>query len=89
MDMTNPHPDGFCPKCGYAMDPGTCPECGLRVYRSDLAAIPPNLQRIRTRRRVIRFGVVLGVLIIGWYGYRTVNWVKLLPTSTLLYLQGQ
>lgn len=33
-------PSGFCPQCGYRMDPGRCPECGENVPAS----------RIRTRK---------------------------------------
>jgi len=80
-------PSGFCPKCGYAMDPGRCPECGRDVS-------PAALRRGPRWRPVRRFAVwaakravvVVLLTIVGALAWR-VAWVELLPADLLLRLQ--
>lgn len=47
-------PSGYCPHCGYVVDPGECPECGAWVRE-------PASRRPRTwlRRRLMRGGALL------------------------------
>lgn len=52
-------PTGFCPGCGYAIDPGRCPECGREVCRP-LKRPPRSLAW-----RCIRWTLVLGLVAIA------------------------
>ncbi|MGD8452291.1 MAG: hypothetical protein PVJ57_10775 [Phycisphaerae bacterium] len=78
-------PAGYCPKCGYAMDVGQCPECGAEVTARTLARWP----RGYWRRRVIRWGVILVLLVGVSYGgyrlWRSGKWVRWLPNDVLLW----
>lgn len=40
MGDTAYRPAGYCPHCGYALDPGRCPECGSTVAGDELDAAP-------------------------------------------------
>lgn len=57
-------PEGFCPRCGYWIDPGRCPECGLQVTRQRLLATMPRFswRSLRTKR-VLVWAVSLFVLV--------------------------
>jgi hypothetical protein len=44
-------PAGYCPHCGYAIDPGVCPECGKNVAASELDSVPYWVTRDRKLRR--------------------------------------
>ncbi len=35
-------PKGYCPGCGYQIDPGRCSECGLEVSGEQLRGFPPT-----------------------------------------------
>lgn len=52
--MTLEHePAGYCPHCGYRIDPGRCPECGVEVAR-------PVSRSPRSRsHRIMRVGIVI------------------------------
>lgn len=56
-------PAGFCPKCGYRIDPGTCPECGRAVKR-------PWRLHPRVVRRYRRLTILIFLLGLGFAGWR-------------------
>lgn len=60
-------PAGYCPACGYRIDPGVCPECGRSVPRP--ARRPPAT----LRRRVVLGALVLGIGVGGWLAYRNAD----------------
>jgi hypothetical protein len=77
-------PQGYCPGCGYAVDPGTCPECGGVVSEVSLRKFPPH---VVVRRRLRRIGLVLlllGLILGGRYVYLNVNWLQFVPNRLLL-----
>lgn len=67
MSEESYQPAGYCPKCGYAMDPGKCPECGTEVTAKRLSKIT-----LKTRfwRRVRRGAALAVMLALGYGGYR-------------------
>jgi hypothetical protein len=81
-------PVGYCPKCGYPVDPGDCPECGTEVTRWNIKSMPP---RVLLRRR-LRFIVICLICISAPYGmYRAWNdlpWLQWLPDSALLWVES-
>ncbi len=56
-------PAGYCPKCGYRIDPGTCPECGRAVKR-------PWRLHPRVVRRYRRLTILIFLLGLGFAGWR-------------------
>lgn len=54
-------PAGYCPSCGYRMDPGACPECGRVATR-----VRPTHPRVRRRRLLLGLAgfVVLGLTVL-------------------------
>ncbi len=65
----------LCVRCGYRFGGGvtvtanslTCPECG-HVNRLEFASLEParrRLARLRRGRRLVRWGVLLGLLLGG------------------------
>ena len=83
-------PTGYCPKCGYPLDPGRCPECGATVAPDQILSEPLHVHRRRRfRRRVlVALVAVVATVIGGRFLYRAVNWVSLAPTSVLFVFQG-
>ena len=77
-------PLGFCPRCGYPIDPGRCPECGTVVTADGLALDPPRLARRRKMRRIGALALSAIALGAGYAVYRSVDWVKAAPTWILL-----
>ncbi len=80
-------PAGYCPHCGYALDPGTCPECGKFVRGYQIRAVPPN---VTLRRDLWRFGGVLLLLAIsigGYRAYRDLNGWPYVPEWLLVQCQ--
>lgn len=77
-------PAGYCPKCGYAMDPGQCPECGREVSPRALLSIHPTK---RFWRRVRWGGSIVIIAAIGLVGYRYYHvapWESWLPNRLLI-----
>ncbi len=58
-------PAGFCPHCGYQLDPGRCPECGADVVRP-----LPRHPRLRRRRRIIATLICATLLAGGAAAWR-------------------
>ncbi len=56
-------PAGFCPACGYRIDPGRCPECGRHVTRP--WRIEPRVYR--WRRRLVVLAVLAGAITAAWW----------------------
>lgn len=56
-------PAGYCPGCGYMLDPGRCPECGRDVVRP--WRVRPRAYR-RWRAAVV-LTVVVGIGLGGWW----------------------
>lgn len=61
-------PAGYCPKCGYRVDPGRCPECGAEVRRP--AKRDPRARRVRIRRFLTRVAALGLVAALACYGGR-------------------
>ena len=78
-------PAGFCPRCDYRTDIGTCSECGLEIGEDRLRHRPRNL--LQRRWRVL---VVWGVVFAGltWFVKSYVDLIPYLPTTILLDFQG-
>lgn len=86
--MTNEalfQPAGYCPTCGYPLDPGKCPECGRFVRHYELARVPPQVVRRRRVRWALTLIVCTAVLYGGYRFYRDVNWLPWLPDRVLLW----
>jgi len=81
-------PAGYCPHCGYAIDPGTCPECGRTSSAARLHRVPYWLKRRYTIKRIAKVAMITSLLLGGWYFCFCVQWERWLPTSALLRLQG-
>lgn len=60
--QTANRPAGYC-RCGYAIDPGVCPECGRTVEQP--LKRPPS--RWRSCRRAAFVTVVLGIVVGGYF----------------------
>src|SRR5262245_42810940 len=60
-------PAGYCPHCSYAMDPGTCPECGR-----DGPHPAPEPRRLGPRiRRALPWIAAAVIAVLAWnYGPR-------------------
>jgi hypothetical protein len=61
-------PAGYCPHCGYPLDPGACPECGRAVPADALDAEP----YARPGRRLGALGTVIllaaALVPLAWFG---------------------
>ncbi|MCC6361686.1 MAG: zinc ribbon domain-containing protein [Phycisphaerales bacterium] len=82
-------PQGFCPKCGYAIDVGICSECGSVVSSAMLDRAP--LAR-RKRRLILRAVAIAALVTAAWIGvaaYRSGSWVRALPDWLLLACQSR
>lgn len=81
-------PAGYCPRCDYPIDPGTCPECGSEVSPD---ALVKSIAAVR-RHHVIRYCLIaapllfLAAMIV--YVSVTSDWMRHVPTRLLLPLQG-
>ncbi len=77
-------PAGYCPHCGYRIDPGRCPECGREVDRPVKRA--PRRGR-RLKRWLIGLSAFALALIGLWFGGRYIvyNWW---PATHLRRLSG-
>jgi hypothetical protein len=69
MSKTTYRPAGYCPHCGYAIDPGVCSECGRTVAGDELDAAP----YARRGRRLGAVGtvIILAVVLVplAWFGF--------------------
>lgn len=83
MEAPSHVPAGFCPRCGYPIDPGRCSECGTDVSSEKLARVDPRITRRKLRRRGI---AALALLAIGIAAVKA-PWLEIAPTSLLLFLQ--
>jgi len=77
-------PAGYCPHCGYAIDPGVCPECGKTVSPAEMDKKPHQFARRRAVKRAGVAVVVLSLIVGGWYVYAYCNWLSLIPSDLLL-----
>ena len=84
MATSDSAPAGYCPRCGYRMDPGTCPECGLTVTPATLGKRPPHVRRRRWRIAFVFVALVIG----GYVVFQRVDWIPLLPDRVLLAVHG-
>lgn len=89
MSLSSYRPAGFCPKCGYPFDGGTCPECGSATAPEKLLPVPP-CSRLRLFIRVgstfLFCAIVIAALV--WL-HRTAYWVRLVPSGTLIELASR
>ncbi|MCB9852297.1 MAG: hypothetical protein H6819_04315 [Phycisphaerales bacterium] len=79
-------PAGFCPRCEYRMNPGTCPECGETSTVAQLHRVPRSQQRRRKIRRTVILIVLLSLGLGGAHFYRSGIWFRWLPTSALFWM---
>lgn len=75
-------PAGYCPRCGYRVDPGRCPECGADV------AQPLRRLRSRARRRVVLLATLLMFVVVGvgLWRYGPSLAARVWPTRHLVHL---
>lgn len=80
-------PGGYCPRCGYPINPGRCPECGIEATAETIRKSPPG--RIRRHRGKIALAVIS--LAIAWgahHAYQNVNWTARRSTQSLFGLMS-
>jgi hypothetical protein len=75
-------PSGYCPHCGHAIDPGVCSECGREV---DFGQLRDRPLRETPWLKVTLFAVVF---VGAFVGYQRGDWIRHVPTSALLWAQG-
>lgn len=64
---TTPSPLGPCPRCGYPIDPGRCPECGTVTLDPDrLSTAVQRRLRLKLLRRAVVLGFAYGVIPLIW-----------------------
>jgi hypothetical protein len=85
-------PRGYCPHCGYRMDPGECPECGRVATERQLDRRPFAGRHRRWARRVAIVTSIVAIAVVGWYcwgGLIPPVW-RVVPTQIVLiaYSQG-
>lgn len=76
-------PAGWCPKCGYRIEPGVCPECGTLVDRP--LRRDPRVTRRRWFYRGLLLLACLGVVGLGWWN-RDELAIRFWPTGHLIQL---
>lgn len=78
-------PSGYCPRCDYPTDVGTCPECGHRIATSKLRRAPRGW--LRRHPKLVISIVALG-LAGGWLVAARPELNRWLPTPWLLVRQA-
>ncbi len=67
-------PAGFCPRCGYALDPGRCPECGSVVTAKDMRPRQARMSK-RARRLLFTAGLAFALFVAVGVGFELESWV--------------
>ncbi len=86
IDVSQPR--GFCPKCGYPMNPGRCPECGTEVA-------PEKLPRRKVREYYEHKGKIAAIVLVpllffgAHHAYYHLDWCSRLSGIWLLRLQAR
>lgn len=80
-------PAGFCPKCHYPLNLGTCPECGTEVSPDSILTSLSQTRAAKTRRWIIRTILFLILPAAAIYGAWHIPWPRFMPTSWLLSFQ--
>ncbi len=76
-------PQGYCPGCGYRIDPGRCPECGREVRRP--WKVRPRVVALRRVRWAAAALVLLGLGVAAWrYGPGLA--ARYLPDGALVWI---
>ncbi len=78
-------PAGFCPRCDYRTDIGTCSECGLEIGELQLRRRPKPWWHRHWRRIAVALCVLWA---LTWFANARIDWIRLLPTSYLLSIQA-
>lgn len=89
MPDTPYRPVGFCPRCGYAIDPGECPECGQLVPPKRIAKSPPALRRRRLLARATFLAAFAAIAYAGLAVIKNELWVRAIPLPLLLHWQSR
>jgi hypothetical protein len=76
-------PAVYCPNCGYAIDPGRCPECGAVVAAGALLPEPTRVTLRRHLRSVLKITAALAFLV-GALALYQLDWPAWLPNSVVL-----
>lgn len=77
-------PQGYCPNCGYPVNPGVCSECGIAITPGNIRHAPRKFPL----RLLLRLSVFV-VLAIGVnYCIRRIDFVKHAPTTLLFRFRG-
>lgn len=82
-------PAGYCPHCGYRMDPGKCPECGRIVPVEELAKFDPIPRRRCLRVTTAAITALVCLVATVWIMSSTIAWIHHVPTQVLLRFQSQ
>ena len=82
-------PAGYCPKCGYAMDPGVCPECGAQIGARKLSKITLKARRWRRVRWITTLIVAFGLGLGGYHFFNHYRWVDWLPNRCLPWMANR
>lgn len=80
-------PKGYCPKCGYPMNPGICTECGTDVGIMRLRRSAPS-KLWQYRGKVITAIAVVTLICVGKYLHDNYAWAQARSNDTLFDLMA-
>lgn len=80
-------PKGYCPKCGYPINPGICTECGMLVTKGKLRRSAPS--RIwQHRGKVVATVAIIALIYAGKYLHQNYDWTQARSNETLFDLMS-
>ncbi len=74
-------PAGYCPKCNYATDVGTCPECGHQIHPNKLLKRPSTFFSRSWKKLAV--AVVVGAVYSGFH-FGLIKPIRWIPTPLLI-----
>ncbi len=84
-ELGTDRPAGFCPGCGYPMNPGQCPECGRVSSRGALRRTAGRSHRLPVRAAATA-GICAVLLLALLLAYFYAPWTNYCDVETLLRL---